>query len=109
MIILYSLASIYVLWVMYLAVMALKRARDDKTISRTALALGYPLLFAGLALDVLVNVTLGSLLFAELPREGLVTARLTRHIERGIGWRRKLALWITSTLLDAFDPRGIHR
>lgn len=109
MIILISLTSLYMLWVMYLAVMALKRARDSGKLSKPAMVLGYPLLFIGLVLDALVNITLGSVLMLELPREWLVTARLTRHINTGSGWRKKLALWVTATLLDAFDPRGVHR
>jgi hypothetical protein len=102
-------ASVYLLWILYVAVMGIKRARDAGTISRTALALGYPVLFVGLALDALVNVCVFSFLMLEVPRELTVTARLTRHIEHGEGWRQALALWFASTLLDAFDPRGIHR
>lgn len=102
-------ASVYLLWILYICVMGLQRARDDGSISRVALALGYPVLFVGLALDALVNVVVFSALMLEVPRELTVTARLTRHIEHGEGWRQKASLWFASTLLDAFDPRGIHR
>lgn len=102
-------ASVYALWILYICVMGLQRARDSGKISRTALALGYPVLYVGLALDALVNVAVFSALMLELPRELTVTARLTRHIENGEGWRQALALFVASNLLDAFDPRGIHR
>src|SRR3990167_7859072 len=102
-------ASVYALWVLYIAVMGLQRARDAGKLSRVALALGYPVLFVGLALDALVNVFIFTFVLWSIPRELTVTARLTKHIEHGEGWRQGLSLWFASTLLDAFDPRGIHR
>lgn len=106
----WALGSAYALWVFYLAVMALKRARDAGTLSPVALRLGWPVLLVGLAIDAAVNLTVASVLFLELPRELTVTARLTRHIEqRPAHWRGRLALWITSHLLDTFDPSGLHR
>lgn len=98
----------YVLWVLYLAVMNLQRARDNQTLPKAAYCLGLPLLWLGLAWDFAINMTLASLLFIELPRELLVTSRLERHVFDGHGWRQRLAKWIAANLLDPFDPRGSH-
>lgn len=105
----YGAGSIYVLWLFYLAVMNLKRAKDAGTISKTALYLGYPLLFIGLLLDMLVNTIVMSALLLELPRwnEILVTGRISRHAQQG-GWRGDIARWLCESLLDRFDPSGVH-
>ena len=98
----------YALWALYLLVMGLYRARLAGRLSRVAMVLGMPFLVVGYIADVLVNMTVATVLFVELPREGLVTGRLERHIEHGSGWRRKLATWICNHLLDPFDPNGSH-
>lgn len=98
---------IYALWVFYLAVMNLKRARNAGLLTKTANALGLPVLFAGYALDLLVNALPMTVLLLELPQELTVTARLKRHIKTGTGWRFWLARWFIP-LLDPFDPSGRH-
>lgn len=104
------LAATYSLWILFLAVMNLKRVHDIGVISKIALRLGYPILALGFVMDAAVNIAVASVLFLELPRELTVTARLTRHIEqRPTHWRGKLSMWIAINLLDAFDPNGIHR
>lgn len=42
-----------------------------------------------------------------LPRELLVTSRLSRHA-KGDGWRASVARWICVHLLDRLDPCGRH-
>ena len=104
----YVLATLYVLWILYLAVMNLKRAYDARTISKVALWLGYPVLLIGLALDALVNIFIMTVVFVELPREWLVTTRLKRHIKGDKSWRKSFSYFICHTLLNAFDPSGDH-
>jgi hypothetical protein len=103
-----AIGCIYALWLFYLAVMNLIRARDAGTLSRPAYILGLPILLIGLAIDFLTNMILVTILFLELPREPLVTARLSRHINESTGWRKHLAQWFCKNLLDAFDPSGCH-
>ena len=106
-----SLAAIlllpYATWLIYLAVMALKRARDDGKLTAFATALGYPLLMAGYAIDFFTNVLICTPLLLELPQETTVTARLSRHKKAG-GWRGSVATWVGDHLLDPFDPDGSH-
>lgn len=108
MIMLLLLALPFVLWLFYLAVMSLARARDAGTISIVAYRLGMPVLYVGLVLDFTTNVLFASLLFLELPREWTVSARLNRLAASGIGWRSQLARWIGTNLLNDFDARGPH-
>lgn len=100
-------AAAYLLWVFYLAVMNLRRARQAGLLNKTALAFGTPVLITGYALDLIVNTLLMTLLFWERPQELTVTRRLKRHIKTGTGWRLKLALWFVP-ILDPFDPSGKH-
>ena len=101
------LVALYTLWVVFLAVMNLKRAKEAGKLSKTALVLGTPLLWLGYALDTFVNVTLMTVVMLELPREFLVTDRLARHHRESQGWRLKVVLWF-EPLLDPYDPSGDH-
>lgn len=109
---LYAVAAFggtYVLWVFYLAVMALMRARDAGTLSKPAYILGLPVLWIGLLIDFLVNVFVMSILMLEMPSEGTVTSRLSRlQAEEADTWRGKFATWFCVNLLDTFDPTGKH-
>lgn len=102
------IASTYILWMFYLAVMSLMRARDLGKLSRPAYILGLPILWVGLTINMLVNLFVAPLLFLEPPKELRVTSRLTRLVHQRGGWRGKLALWICINLLDQFDPSGHH-
>lgn len=107
MILALGFVSIYILWLFYLAVMNLKRAKDAGKLSRTAYVLGLPILFVGYLLDAAVNLIIFTVILFELPKELLVTARLSR-LQHGTGWRATLARWFCVNLLDQFDPTGCH-
>jgi hypothetical protein len=102
-----SMTALYALWVLFLAVMSLKHAYDNNTISKPAFIFGYPLLLVGLTIDLLVNVFVASLVLLELPREFTVSDRLSRLI-KGKGWRKDGACWFCAKFLDVFDPSGKH-
>ena len=106
-VILIGFGSFYLLWILYLAVMNLKRVKDAGLISPLALALGYPVLFIGYLLDILVNITVLTLVLLELPKELTVTARLKRHNRTSTDWRKSVAVWF-EPLLNPFDPSGNH-
>lgn len=103
-----SLTALYSLWVLFLAVMSLKRAYDDKTLSKPALIFGYPLLVVGLLVDLFVNVTVATLVLLEPPRELTVSDRLSRLVKGRKGWRKTGACWFCKHFLDVFDPSGVH-
>lgn len=102
-----GLAVVWMLWGLYVLIMGLYRAHLDERLTRAGLVLAIPYLSAGYALDVIVNLLIASVLFAEIPREWLVTDRLTRLHDRS-DWRGHLARWICENLLDYFDPSGRH-
>ena len=103
-----TIASVYLLWVHYVAVMRLMQVRDAGQLTTAMKAIGYPALFVGLLLDLIVNTFVATLIFLELPKEFTVSARLTRHSEGG-GWRQRVAVAIRAGLLDNIDPNGVHR
>lgn len=98
---------LYLVWMFYLIVMTLKRARDAKTLSLPASIMAMPLVWTGVLLDAIGNITICTVVFLELPREALITSRLKRLI-LGEGWRSDLAGWMCADLLNAFDPSGNH-
>jgi hypothetical protein len=88
--------------------MNLKNARDKGKLSKVAYTFGMPFFIIGVVLDALINITLMTILFLELPKEILVTSRLKRHIYTSTGYREKIAVWFCSNLLNPFDPDGSH-
>lgn len=106
--VLYALGSLYGLWVLFLAIMALQRAHESGQLRGAAKLAGVPVALAGYLADVLVNLTVFSILFLEWPREWLVTQRLQRHVRTGQGRRQRLARWVCAEFLDKFDPGGHH-
>lgn len=72
----------------------------------------YVLIIPGTIIDIFFNVTIGSLLFWELPKESTLSMRLTRYIsgrtpdKRGIanyGYRVKVAIWIATNLVEPWQ------
>ncbi len=105
---LFAILFIYITLTMYWAIMCLARARDHGMLPPWAKRIAYPLLLAGYLMDFLLNVLVVSFVLLEIPRELLVTARLSRHIKSTGGWRRKVATWVCQNLLDFADPKGCH-
>lgn len=109
MIFILSLPAIWVLWILYVAMMRLRQVRDAGKLTLAMKVLGYPWLFFGLFIDLVLNVVLGSIVFVELPREYTLSERLWRHSQESTGYRQKWAEAIRVNLLDAIDPTGTHK
>jgi len=103
----FSACITYMLWVLYLAVMNLKRVKDIGLLTGKALIIGTPILIFGLVFDALVNWLVMTVILLEFPKETTVTARLKRHNKTSTGWRKGVAVWF-EPLLDPFDPSGDH-
>lgn len=104
------IAKAYILlvvtWLLYIEVMAALRVWNNlHWVLKTHLL---PLGAVFIVLDVVVNITIGSLLFLELPRWWTLSERLNHHALRAHGWRTFMAQWICSRLLNPFDPDGHH-
>jgi hypothetical protein len=102
-----SFLGMYILWIFYLAVMGLKRARDAGLLSKTAKVLGTPVLVVGYLLDFVLNVFVMTIILLELPEETTVSKRLKRHNNDQGGWRLAVVRWF-EPLLDPYDPSGDH-
>jgi len=102
----WSFLALWSLWYLYLIVMSLYRARLMGRLSTNATVLGYPALMIGLAMDWLINWTVATIWFWELPKTPLelVTGRLQRYIAGPAGRKQKHARIVCSHFLDPFDP-----
>ena len=90
-----------VTWLFYIAIMHLRMVRHS--LHPVAKVNAYILLFFGLILDFLLNVTVASVLFHEPPKEWLLTERLKRMKREGNAYQRAVAYWICEHLLNQFD------
>lgn len=110
MTILYLLAAAYLLAAIvhmsYVYVMGLKFARDNGGIPYPVYVLAVPTIIVMIPFYVLLNLTLGTILFLEWPRSLQFTERCNRNIARGSGWRYKQALWWCRKFLDPFEAGG---
>jgi Na+-transporting NADH:ubiquinone oxidoreductase subunit NqrB len=109
----YLLAALFpwLFWGLYVLVMGVYRAHLADRLSVSGYILGLPWVAAGYVVDAFANFTFAVILFADAPREWLVTGRLIRYVQNpdqyGI-WRATIAQWICEHLLDVFDPSGDH-
>lgn len=92
-------------WGMYLSVMNLMEQKDKLTLTTKIFA--YPIAAIGVFADFFYNITVGTLMFLELPKEYLLTMRLDRHLTE-TGWRGKRARWACKNFLDPFARDGRH-
>lgn len=97
----------FLLWFYYVMVMGMQAARDAGRIPSDMVRLCWIVAYVGLVYDVLYNVTIGTVFFLDLPREGTLTYRLIRYKKEG-GWRGRLAEYICAKMLDPFAPSGCH-
>jgi len=96
------LCSAYVLWVMFLAVMALRWTwRELPGITR---ALAVPAVIIAELLDVGFNLA-ATIPFLDWPREATFSQRMGRY-KRESGLRSKIARWVCANLLDPFEVGG---
>lgn len=103
----FAIGGFYLLWILFLAVMNLARAKEAGKLTKTATILGTPVLIVGYVLDFLINVLVMTIVLLEPPGEMTVSERLKRHNRESTGWRKAVAQWF-EPLLDPYDPDGDH-
>ena len=101
------LADLYLFFIMYVASMGMIRAHAERKLNGLLWVLCLPFVAVSLLLDLINNLVIFTLLFAELPKELLVTSRLKRHATQQT-FRGKLARWIGVHILNPFDHTGDH-
>lgn len=100
--------GLYLLWVLYLASMNLIASYEVKKIGIVGMIFGMPVVLFGIIIDCLINITVMTLVFLQLPKQWLLTDRLKTLIRTDLSWRGDLALWICKNLLNPFDHTGDH-
>lgn len=102
--------SLPVLWVLFLAVMNLKRAKEAGMLSTAAAIIGYPVVWLAYLIDAYCNTFFFTVVMWELPQwqngEILVTDRLKRTRKTGSGWRKAIADSFVP-LLNPYDENHI--
>lgn len=110
--ILHALLSAFLfLWVfygLYGLVMGVYRAHLSDKLKWYHYCLLGPWVAVGFTVDVVGNITLAAIIFWEIPKEWLVTTRLTRYRANGTPYQRRIAVFICDNLLDPFDPTEDH-
>jgi hypothetical protein len=102
-----ALADLYLFFIMYVASMAMIRAHAEGKLNGLLWVLCLPFVAVSIVIDFINNVLVFTFLFAEFPREWLVTERLKRHVKQHT-FRGKLARYIGNLILDPFDHTGAH-
>ena len=99
----------YLLWALFIAVMALRWAWYRLTLPVKVLAA--PLVLVAFTADLVFNL-MATVPFIDLPREATFSQRMGRYKATviggkiGQGWRAAVARWVCSTLLDPFEIGG---
>jgi hypothetical protein len=106
-----ALHATRMLWLYYAAAMLLLERRNSGELTKEQTVLGKVALVEGLLLDLVVHLTVGSIVFWELPakREYTLSARIWRLSNGAPGWRQRFAFKVRTRLLDSLDPKRIHR
>lgn len=94
----------YAFYLLFVVTMAAKAAWP--TLPLPARILLAPAALVAVLLDAAFNITLATIIFADLPREPLFTARLNRYRAGTSAWRTAVATWICRNLLDPFQSGG---
>jgi len=113
--VLYTMGQV---WVMYLALQNIIDHREKLTLPAKVFA--YPAFIIGYAMDILLNLILGSIFFKEMPdipsQEDLkhfnlecltFTYRCVKHMKED-SWRGAEARWWCENFLDPFTSSGVH-
>lgn len=102
------IAALWLFYVFYVFTMGVYRVQLAGKLTGLSKVLLMPFVVVAVLMDVACQMTVATVVFLELPKELLVTARLQRYIVGDDGWRKKVAVYICNNLLDPFDPNGKH-
>lgn len=105
-----TLAALWVFWLLYVFTMGLYRAFLLGRLKGLSLVMCSPVVAGAFLVDLLMQFTVFSIVFAEVPRDWLVTHRLRRYMRElpPENWRYRWADYLCKHLLDPFDPTGAH-
>lgn len=104
----WTLGALWVFWALYVYMMGVYRAFLSGRLKGLNLVMSSPILAVAFVVDFLMQITVFSVVFLELPRHWLVTNRLRAYMAGPDGWRKRWANHLCHYLLDPFDPTGAH-
>ncbi|ASJ79182.1 hypothetical protein P26059A_0030 [Curvibacter phage P26059A] len=95
---------------LYVLVMGIYRVHLQDRLKGFLFVLCVPAVVVGLLFDVFANLFIATFVFWQLPREWLVTTRLTKIKSNPLEhWKRRyIAQYVCEHILDVFDPNGDH-
>lgn len=94
------LLSLPILWVCFVIVMKMKVNPPTGIFYPPA----YAFFIAAYGWDIACNLLVLPVLFLEIPHEFTVSARLQRLVAGSPGWRRSLAVWFATVLINPYSP-----
>lgn len=97
--------ALVVLYAAFIVVTRFKRKRERRGyLHLHEKLITYPVLLVGYPLDVVVNLTVASVLFLDPPAELTVSDRLTRYLhDDATDWRYAVARWLDDRIIDPVD------
>jgi len=110
----WTLWGLYGFWAVYVLMMGMYRTVLAGRVSPILISLGGPLMAVAFLVDIVMQMTLATIVFMDRPRHWLVTSRLTYYLHRPPSdeplhrYQTGLARWICHHLLDPLDPTGEH-
>jgi len=99
--------AVLVFYTLYIA--AIQMWDNRALIDKPVLYASAPMLLTMVVVDFVMQVTLFTVLFLDLPQETMVTYRLERYKAQPVqDWRSRVAVWICANALNPFDPTRHH-
>ena len=102
MVALFTILLMFATWTFFLAVMHLRIVRDTVGFSKWNQTPAWIVLLIGVLLDMALNLVM-CLWLLDLPKELLLTGKLSRLIKEDMGWRGDVAEWICQNFLVPAD------
>lgn len=105
-----TLAALWAFWLLYVFTMGLYRAFLSGRLRGLPLVMAAPVVALAAVVDLLMQLTIFTLVFLDPPRHWLVTYRLRHYMAHlpPAHWRRRWADRLCHHLLDPYDPTGSH-
>jgi hypothetical protein len=105
-----GVVSIYLLFLSYVFVMAVKRVRDRNNLTKLAYTLSVPVLVFGVSIDVIVNQFYFSVICLDPFHFGTVTSRMSKYKydDSATSWQKKVSAFVEKHIDDFEDTPDGH-
>jgi hypothetical protein len=92
-------------WALFANLMRIRDRHLAGKASTGTKIIGYAILIVGYPIDIIYNLTYGTIMFWSMPRKGewTLTARMQRLVHRH-DWRGSIARFICRYLVEPWDP-----